>query len=146
MELENFTESEPIPEKLAGFHLHGKFVLESKLKKYEVFWPNDDIVGEFKGEKIHLRKNLQKVRSKDAWYTQFARTLKENENPVKIIQLPKKRKKGMLLPDEDPYEPGAMQPLYGEWQTNPYIPPRAIDVFFVQIDFTDVDVIVGKST
>lgn len=127
-ELEGFTQSEGIPEKLAGFHLHGRFVLENKLKKYEVFWPADKIVGQFKGENIHLRSCLQKVRSKDAWYTQFARRLKEGEEPVKVIQLPKRRKKGMLLPDEDPYEPGPMQPLYGEWQTEPYVPPVAIDV------------------
>ena len=127
-ELEGFTESEPMPDKLTGFHLHGKYVLESKLKKYEVFWPDHATVGDFKGDKIHLRENLRKVRSKDAWYTQYARTLKPDAEPVKIIQLPKKKKKGMLLPDEDPYEPGAMQPLYGEWQTDPFIPPKAVNV------------------
>lgn len=127
-ELESFTEAEPIPETAAGFNMHGKYVLEGKLKKYEVFHPSDDIVGTFKDENIHLRRSVKKVRSKEAWYTQFARSLVEGTEPVKVIQLPKKRKKGFVGPDEDPYEPGAMQPLYGEWQTIPYEPPKAINV------------------
>lgn len=91
--------------------------------KYEVFWPADAVVGKFKEEPIHLRSSVQKVRSKEAWFTQFARNLRSGEEPVKTIQLPKRKKKGMLLPDEDPYEPGGTQHLYGEWQTEPYVPP-----------------------
>lgn len=126
-ELEAFTESEPMPDSAAGFQMHGKYVLESKLKKYETFWPDNEIVGTFKDENIRLRSTLKKVRSKEAWYTQYSRTLKEGAVPMKVIQLPKKKKKGIIGPDEDPYEPGAMQPLYGEWQTEPYNPPEAID-------------------
>lgn len=126
-ELESFTEAEPIPETLAGFHMHGKYVLESRLKKYETFYPPDDTVGTFRSDPIHLRSSVKKVRSKEAWYTQFARSLIPDVEPVKTIQLPKRKKRGFVAPDEDPYEPGPMQPLYGEWQTVPYAPPMAVD-------------------
>lgn len=127
-ELECFAAAEPMPKTLAGFQAHGKYVLENRIQKYQVFYPADaGIVGEFRGIPIRLRNVIHKVRSKEAWYTQYARILLPDAEPVKTIQLPKKKKKGLLTPGEDEYEPGAMQPLYGEWQTLPYIPPEAVD-------------------
>lgn len=127
-ELESFAAAEPMPKTLAGFQAHGKYVLENRIQKYQVFHPADaGIVGEFRGTPIRLRNVIHKVRSKEAWYTQYARILLPEAEPVKTIQLPKKKKKGLLTPGEDEYEPGAMQPLYGEWQTLPYIPPEAVD-------------------
>jgi hypothetical protein len=48
---------------------------------------------------------------------------------MKSVQLSKKKKvsKGQPIPDLDE-EPRPEQPLYGEWQTEPYKPPAAIDV------------------
>jgi xeroderma pigmentosum group C-complementing protein len=75
-ELKSFADSEPMPDSAAGFKMHDKYILASGLKKYEVFWPPDMVVGEFRGEAIHLREHVQKVRSKEAWFTQFARIIK----------------------------------------------------------------------
>lgn len=126
-ELEAFTEAEALPESATGYQMHGKYVLEGKVRKYETLHPGNEPVGTFRGESVHLRRNLRKVRSKEAWYTQFARSLQPGAAPVKVIQLPRKKKRGFVEPDEDAYEPGAMQPLYGEWQTEPYVPHVAVD-------------------
>jgi len=75
-ELRGFADSEPMPNSVAGFKMHNKYILASDLKKYQVFWPPDAVVGEFRGEAIHLCDHVQKVKSKEAWFTQFARIIK----------------------------------------------------------------------
>ncbi len=139
LELDNLASQEPIPETASGFSNHGKYVLESKLRKYEVFWPANEIVGTFKGENIHLRESVKKVRSKDAWYTQFARIVRKDEQPIKTIQLPRKRKRGYVGPEEDAYEPGNMQPLFGEWQTDPFVPLSATNGIIPKNEHGNVD-------
>lgn len=54
---------------------HPIFILESDLKKYEVLHPKD-VAGFFENEPVYFRKNVQKIRSKEAWLTQFGRVIK----------------------------------------------------------------------
>jgi xeroderma pigmentosum group C-complementing protein len=122
-------------------------MLESKLKKYEAYWPPDaGIIGEFRGENVRLRSVVQKVRSKEAWYTQFGRIIKEGEESCKQVKLPKKpEKKRRKFDDEIPMvgpedaEDVRWQPLYGEWQTEPYSPPIAQDGKVPRNKFGSVD-------
>ena len=65
-----------IPKTLAGVKNHPILMLESQLKKYEVFYPITEPVGYFKDESVFLRINVKKVRSKDAWLSQCARIVK----------------------------------------------------------------------
>lgn len=151
-ELASLVDGEAIPSTLAGFHGHGRYMLESQLKKYEVFWPPDaGIVGEFRGQPVRLRSVVQKVRSKESWYTQFGRVIKEGESPCKQVKLPKKPEKIGKKKAEDwerilkpaLTEGGAketiMQPLYGEWQTEPFSPPIAADGQVPRNKFGNVD-------
>jgi len=65
-----------MPKTLSAIKNHPKLILESQLKKYEVFYPVTKPVGFFKDEAVFLRKNIKKVRSKDAWLSQCARIVK----------------------------------------------------------------------
>ena len=95
------------------------YVTEDCLRKYEAFNPNKDTVMQSEsGELLHLKSSIEKVRSKDAWLTQYGRVIETEESPVKLVSLPKKKS------DIDTRQ----QPLYGFWQTKPYSPPEVIDV------------------
>ena len=65
-----------IPKTLSAIKNHPDLMLESQLRKYEVFYPVTEPVGYFKEESIFLRENVKKVRSKDAWLSQCARIVK----------------------------------------------------------------------
>lgn len=151
-ELASLVDGEPLPTTVAGFHGHGRYMLESQLKKYEVFWPPDaGIVGEFRGVPVRLRAVVQKVRSKEAWYTQFGRVIIEGEAPCKHVALPKKpeRKSKKVADWEKPLEEvethsaalkeAVLQPLFGEWQTEPFAPPVAVDGKVPRNKFGNVD-------
>lgn len=74
-ELAAFVLAEPMPTTVGAFKMHGKYVLASHLKKYQVFWPPEP-AGEFRGEAVYLRENVQPVRSKEAWFTQYGRVIR----------------------------------------------------------------------
>lgn len=65
-----------IPKTLSTIKNHPTLMLESQLRKYEVFYPATKPVGHFKDEAVFLRENVKKVRSKDAWLSQCARIVK----------------------------------------------------------------------
>ena len=65
-----------IPKTLTGIKNHPILMLESQLRKYEVFYPVTEPFGYFKEESVLLRENVKKVRSKDAWLSQCARIVK----------------------------------------------------------------------
>lgn len=153
-ELANLVDGEPLPKTLAGFRGHGRYLLESQVKKYEIFWPPEaGIVGEFRGETVRLRSVVQKIRSKEAWYRQFGRIIKEGEEPCKQVALPKKpeRKSKQIADWEQAVEDATrhamlnagqevvMQPLFGEWQTEPFSPPVAFDGKVPRNKFGNVD-------
>lgn len=153
-DLANLVDGEPLPKTLAGFQGHGRYLLESQVKKYEIFWPPEaGIVGEFRGEPVRLRSVVQKIRSKEAWYRQFGRVIKEGEEPCKQVALPKKpeRKSKQIADWEQAVEDATkhtilnagkevvMQPLFGEWQTEPFSPPVAFDGKVPRNKFGNVD-------
>jgi hypothetical protein len=65
-----------IPKTLAAVKSHPKLMLLSQLRKYEVLYPEMEPIGFFKGDPVYLRSSVQKVRSREAWFSQFARVVK----------------------------------------------------------------------
>lgn len=153
-ELAALVDGEPIPQTLSGFHGHGRYMLERQLHKYEVFYPPDaGIVGEFRGEQVRLRSAVQPVRSKEAWYTQYGRVIREGEVPAKVVKLPKKpervKKKQAweraleaatrASTSAPPVKEYVDQPLWGEWQTVPFQPAVAQNGQVPRNKFGNVD-------
>lgn len=151
--LHSLVDSEPLPATKAGFQGHGRYMLERQLRKYEVFYPPDaGIVGEFRGENVRLRSAVRPVKSKEAWYTQYGRIIKDEEAPIKVVKLPKKPERGMKKKmsewERDLLEATAAsktakeyidQPLWGEWQTIPYQPAVAENGIVPRNRFGNVD-------
>ncbi|XP_053207638.1 DNA repair protein complementing XP-C cells homolog [Panonychus citri] len=112
----------PMPSSLSDFKNHPLYVLKKHLLKYEVIYPPDaPILGKFRNEVIYARECVKDVHSREYWMRQ-ARVVRPNEEPYKISVKRKKWDKnlGDFLRDL-PLE------LFGEWQTDPYIPPDAKD-------------------
>ena len=107
-----------------------EYVLESRVKKYEAFNPTkDSILFEINGDKAHPAEALEKVRSKDAWYTQFGRLIRESEAPIKVVNLAKQKSEGAQR----------LQPLYGEWQIYLVESPLLIDGKIPKNSFGNID-------
>ena len=119
--LENFKYEEHIPLSINEIKYSKKYILETSLKKYEAFNPEKDtIVGILEGIPIHPKESVEKIRSKDAWLTQFGRVIRENEVPIKEVKLTKRIVNGNQIIK--------LQRLYGLWQTKPCERPKLIDV------------------
>lgn len=111
---------ETMPSSKDEFKNSAKYVLESQLKKFEAFNPFlDQIVGNFHGDIIHLRSSLERIRSKDAWMTQFGRSVSESSSPVKEYDLNVRKRNGEVIVKK--------QALFGKWQTVKYEPPGLME-------------------
>lgn len=112
----------PLPTSLSDFKNHPLYVLQKHLLKYEVIYPPDARpVGYFRGEAVYSRDCIKDVHSKDYWMRQ-ARVIAPNQEPYKMSI--KRKKYDKTIGD---YIHNLPLELYGEWQTQPYIPPVAVD-------------------
>eukprot|EP00127_Corallochytrium_limacisporum_P003432 Clim_evm60s149 gene=Clim_evmTU60s149 len=100
--------SGPLPTKMQDYRNHPMYAMAKFVGTYEVIHPMQPILGRIKGEAIYPRANVRKLRSKEGWL-KMAKVLKEDATPIKTAKRKNK---------ED-------QELFGEWQTEKYIPPSA---------------------
>ncbi|CAG8504577.1 16606_t:CDS:10 [Funneliformis mosseae] len=120
--------SERIPTSIGPFNNHPLYALERHLKKYEIIHPKQPIIGHIRDEPIYPRRNVKQLHTAETWLRE-GRQVKIGEQPVKhvksrIYTVSKRRAANMAsLYDEDPPESG----LYGEWQTEEYIPEPIIN-------------------
>lgn len=124
----------PLPKTVGSFKNHPVYVLSRHFLKYEVLYPDDaPTYGEFRGEPVYLRKNVHIAHSKDYWKRE-ARVVRDDEQPYKITTARPKWDKNL-----NDYLRGLPLELYGEWQTEPYDPPEAIDGKVPRNEFHNVD-------
>lgn len=105
-----------------GFRRHPLYVLEKHLLKFEGIYPPEVApLGFFKEQPIYPRDCVRTLRSRETWLRE-ARTVKLGETAYKIVKSRPKRDKytGDLIRDL-PLE------IFGEWQTQEYDPPSAVD-------------------
>ncbi|RIA98576.1 hypothetical protein C1645_749735 [Glomus cerebriforme] len=120
--------SERMPTSIGAFHNHPLYALERHLKKFEIIHPKQPVIGHIRGESIYPRMNVKQLHTAETWLRE-GRQVKIGEQPLKhvksrIYTLAKRRAANMAsLYDEKPPESG----LYGEWQTDEYIPEPIID-------------------
>ena len=71
-----------IPKTLSALKNSPTYIIPSQIRKYEVLYPKSEPIGYVNGEPIYLRANVQKVRSKEAWFSQFALVIRVMVNQV----------------------------------------------------------------
>ena len=134
--------AEGMPDNMSEFKNHPLYALESQLKQNEVIYPKDNTskCGTFRarGRKnsetvftVYKRSHVYSLKSAKAWYMR-GRVLKVGVQPLKL-----KKKTGVGVENDEDEEEDTR--LYGEFQTQMYIPPRIVDGKVPKNAFGNVD-------
>ncbi|XP_059178790.1 DNA repair protein complementing XP-C cells homolog [Physella acuta] len=109
----------PMPTSIAEFKNHPLYALRRHLLKFEAIYPDTSIpVGYIKKEPVYARECVRTLHSRVNWLKE-GRLVRLDEKPYKMVKSRPKWNKPKDNPDELDLE------LYGEWQTDKYIPPPA---------------------
>ncbi|XP_005109611.1 DNA repair protein complementing XP-C cells homolog [Aplysia californica] len=109
----------PMPTSIAEFKNHPLYALRRHLLKFEAIYPDTAIpCGYIKKEPVYARECVRILHSRDNWLKE-GRLVRVNEKAYKMVKSRPKWNKPKENPDELDLE------LYGEWQTDVYIPPPA---------------------
>lgn len=119
---------EVMPKAIGKFNHHPLYALERHLKKYEILYPKEPVLGIIRGEKIYPRKCVKTLKTAEM-YRKLGRVVKKGEQPLKMVQtnpvtLERKRLKERAKQSGDALLVGC----YGEWQTELYVPPPVMNV------------------
>jgi xeroderma pigmentosum group C-complementing protein len=138
-------ESEQMPRNVQDFKNHPLYALERHLRRNEVIYPKREVgkvrVGPSKDgklEPVFRRRDALVVRTADQWY-RLGRDVKIGEQPLKRVVLQKRREETVESEDEGQQE-GAR--LYGEFQTDLYVPPVVVSGKIPKNAYGNLDVYV----
>ncbi|KAL0097617.1 hypothetical protein J3Q64DRAFT_1807557 [Phycomyces blakesleeanus] len=121
-ELEEIQEKDPMPTSIQGFHNHPHYALERHLKKMEILYPKEPVIGYIKGEPIYPRDCVKEIHTPETWM-KLGRIIKKGEHPVKRINARAatiEKRRAIEHAKQDGNE--VLADCYGEWQTIPYVP------------------------
>jgi xeroderma pigmentosum group C-complementing protein len=143
--LRNRELSEEMPSNLQDFKNHPRFALEMHLKQTELLDPKTPCGrlarkgknGKPESIPIYPRENVKTVRSAQQWY-KLGRIIKVGAQPLKYTAQKSRNRKRAL--DDDSEE--SHVPLYGEAQTEVFVPPPVVDGMVPKNAFGNVDVYV----
>ncbi|XKL66853.1 hypothetical protein PGB90_010273 [Kerria lacca] len=118
-ELEKMLEEQPIPSSIQEYKSHPLYVLKRHLLKFQAIYPPDaPPLGFIKGEPVYSRLCVHQLHGREMWIKE-AKVVKLNEKPYKIVKgRPQRNKFGISEPPKD-------LELFGLWQVEDYVPPKA---------------------
>ncbi|CAG2167561.1 unnamed protein product [Oppiella nova] len=134
IEFEEKISATPLPTKVGDYKNHPLYVLKKDLLKFQGIYPSDaPPLGFFRGEPVYARECVHLLRSRETWL-RFVRTVRAGESAYKLVKSrPKWDKYAKVLRKDLPLE------VFGEWQTDPYVPPEAMDGKVPRNNFGNVD-------
>uniref|UniRef100_UPI003AADE6EE DNA repair protein complementing XP-C cells n=1 Tax=Centroberyx gerrardi TaxID=166262 RepID=UPI003AADE6EE len=135
-ELEAKLLDRPLPTSVAEFKNHPLYALKRHLLKYEALYPaTAAVLGYCRGEPVYSRDCIHTLHSRDTWLKE-ARTVRLGEEPYKMVRgfSNRSRKARMMSEQKDEND----LPLFGEWQTEDYQPPLAVDGKVPRNDYGNV--------
>ncbi|KAM3617709.1 uncharacterized protein V6R79_010099 [Siganus canaliculatus] len=135
-ELQNKLLSKPLPLSVAEYKNHPLYALKRHLLKYEAMYPSTaTVLGYCKGEPVYSRDCVHTLHSRDTWLKE-ARTVRLGEEPYKMVKgfSNRSRKARMMSEVKDENDLA----LFGEWQTEDYQPPLAVDGKVPRNDYGNV--------
>ncbi|XP_023144959.2 DNA repair protein complementing XP-C cells isoform X1 [Amphiprion ocellaris] len=135
-ELQNKLLNKPLPISIGEYKNHPLYALKRHLLKYEAIYPpTATTLGYCRGEPVYSRDCVHTLHSRDTWLKE-ARTVRLGEEPYKMVKgfSNRSRKARMMaeLKEENDL------PLFGEWQTEEYQPPIAVDGKVPRNDYGNV--------
>ncbi|CAL8252324.1 unnamed protein product [Arctogadus glacialis] len=115
----------PMPTSIAELKNHPMYALTRHLLKYEALYPpTAAVLGYCRGEPVYSRDCVHQLHSKETWLKE-ARTVRIGEEPFKMVKgfSNRSRKARMMVEQKEEKDLA----LYGEWQTEEYQPPIAVE-------------------
>ncbi|XP_061154733.1 DNA repair protein complementing XP-C cells isoform X1 [Syngnathus typhle] len=128
--------NKPLPVSIAEYKNHPLYALKRHLLKYEAIYPDTAaILGYCRGEPVYSRDCVHTLHSKDTWLKE-ARTVRIGEVPYKMVKgfSNRSRKARMMTEQKDDNDLA----LFGEWQTEVYQPPIAVNGKVPRNDYGNV--------
>ncbi|XP_073501075.1 DNA repair protein complementing XP-C cells [Phyllobates terribilis] len=116
---------QPLPTSITEYKNHPLYALKRHLLKYEAIYPESAaILGSCRGEAVYSRSCVHTLHSRDTWLKD-ARVVRLGEVPYKMVkgQSNRARKARLADPEKDSNDLA----LFGQWQTEEYQPPIAVD-------------------
>uniref|UniRef100_A0A3B4UWM5 Xeroderma pigmentosum, complementation group C n=1 Tax=Seriola dumerili TaxID=41447 RepID=A0A3B4UWM5_SERDU len=135
-ELQKKLLNKPLPISITEYKNHPLYALKRHLLKYEaIFPPTASVLGYCRGEPVYSRDCVHTLHSRDTWLKE-ARTVRLGEEPYKMVRgfSNRSRKARMMSEQKDEND----LPLFGEWQTEEYQPPVAVDGKVPRNDYGNV--------
>ncbi|KAM4722293.1 DNA repair protein complementing XP-C cells [Rhinophrynus dorsalis] len=117
---------QPLPTSITEYKNHPLYVLKRHLLKYEAIYPDTAaILGYCRGEAVYSRSCVHTLHSRDTWLKD-ARVVRLGEVPYKMVKGQSNRARKARLADPEKKDNNDLA-LFGEWQTEDYQPPVAVD-------------------
>ncbi|XP_060076866.1 DNA repair protein complementing XP-C cells-like [Ylistrum balloti] len=111
----------PMPTSVGAFKGHPLYALKRHLLKFEAIYPNSAVpLGFIRGEPVYARDCVHVLHSRENWLKE-GRAVRLGEESYKMVKSRPKWNRPKENPDALDLE------LFGEWQTEDYIPPPAVD-------------------
>ncbi|XP_033746540.1 DNA repair protein complementing XP-C cells-like [Pecten maximus] len=111
----------PMPTSVGAFKGHPLYALKRHLLKFEAIYPNSAVpLGFIRGEPVYARDCVHVLHSRENWLKE-GRAVRLREESYKMVKSRPKWNRPKENPDALDLE------LFGEWQTEVYIPPPAVD-------------------
>ncbi|KAI8059669.1 hypothetical protein BDF21DRAFT_369797 [Thamnidium elegans] len=130
---------EVMPKAIGKFNNHPLYALERHLKKFEILYPKEPVLGIIRGEKVYPRECVKTLCTADT-FRKAGREIKKGEQPLKMVKaiaitIEKKREKERAKQEGNEM----MVPCYGEWQTQLYVPPPIVNGKIVKNAYGNID-------
>ncbi|KAJ0036505.1 hypothetical protein NQD34_005182 [Periophthalmus magnuspinnatus] len=135
-ELQSKLRNKPLPVSITEYKNHPLYALKRHLLKYEAIYPESAaVLGYCRGEPVYSRDCVHTLHSRDTWLKE-ARTVRLGEEPYKMVKgfSNRSRKARMMSDNKDENDLA----LFGEWQTEDYQPPIAVDGKVPRNDYGNV--------
>ncbi|XP_073327159.1 DNA repair protein complementing XP-C cells [Pagrus major] len=135
-ELQNKLLNKPLPISVGEYKNHPLYALRRHLLKYEAIYPSTaTVLGYCRGEPVYSRDCVHTLHSRDTWLKE-ARTVRLGEEPYKMVKGFSNRSRKARMASEAKNENDLA--LFGEWQTEDYQPPLAVDGKVPRNDYGNV--------
>uniref|UniRef100_A0A8C5EGE4 Xeroderma pigmentosum, complementation group C n=1 Tax=Gouania willdenowi TaxID=441366 RepID=A0A8C5EGE4_GOUWI len=135
-ELQNKLLNKPLPISITEYKNHPLYALKRHLLKYEAIYPpTAAVLGYCRKEPVYSRDCVHTLHSKDTWLKE-ARTVRLGEEPYKMVKGFSNRSRKARMVSEQKEEKDL--PLFGDWQTEEYQPPIAVDGKVPRNDYGNV--------
>ncbi|XP_004442994.1 PREDICTED: DNA repair protein complementing XP-C cells [Ceratotherium simum simum] len=117
---------QPLPTAIGTYKNHPLYALKRHLLKFEAIYPETAaILGYCRGEAVYSRDCVHTLHSRDTWLKQ-ARVVRLGEVPYKMVKGFSNRARKARLAEPQLHDQNDLG-LFGQWQTEEYQPPVAVD-------------------